>query len=168
MPITPRALAKLRKSCSFEYLGETVNVEYYPAALSDVAAQGKKITAEVNAAQAADDEAAVRQAMLDTGAWLCGILASWDYLEDDGVTMQPITPENMATQLETFSDFIWAVFTAITTSHTAGNASGTPSSGNSKPISSTMASSASEGASRIPSASSSSPDGSREPPVSNG
>lgn len=163
MPLTPSALLKLKKPLSFSYLGETINLEYYPAALGDdMRATAKRLTDEAAAADAAGDEAAQQKTMLDTGAWLCSMLASWDFMQEDGVTMQPITPENMATQLEAFPDFISAVVTAIMNERNRGNASGAPSSKNSADTSSTTDSSASTGASPNPSASSSLPDGSEE------
>ena len=169
MPITPRTLATLRKACRFTYLGETVNVEYYPAALGgDMVAKANQLITAINVAQAANDKAAADKALLDTGTWLCGILAKWDYLEDDGETMQPITPENLAQQMVTFTDFMVAMMTAIGQNHNQGNANGTPSSARSGATSSPTAPSASTMASPIPSASVSSPAGSTEPPVSNG
>jgi hypothetical protein len=168
MPVTPSALAKLRKSCSFEYLGETVNLEYYPAAMgADFAAKGKKLGMELQASAEADD-ATQQDALTRFGEWVCSFLASWDFMEDDGTTPQPITPKNIITLVETFSDFIICVVQAIGANYNQGNAKGTPSSANSRTTSSTTGASGSRAASPILSESASLPDGSMEPPPSNG
>jgi hypothetical protein len=169
MPVTPSALAKMTRSCSFGYLGETVNLKYYPAALGgDFAVKAKALYAELNKAEESGDEAQQQEALLHFGQWMCTFLAWWDFLEDDGETMQPITPENLATQIETFSDFILAVIQCIGNSYNQGNANGTPSLKNSKTTSSMTGALDSRAASPIPSESASSPDGSTEPPPSNG
>jgi hypothetical protein len=169
MPITSVALKQLRKVCTFEYAGESVTVEYYPAAVgADMLATANKLIEQINAAQAANDEAAANTALLDTGTWLCGIIAKWDYMEDDGVTMQPITPENMAAQMMQFTDFMASIMVAIMNHRTQGNANGTSSSVPSAATSSPTDNSASTRESPTISASSSSPDGSTELQVSNG
>lgn len=174
MPITPAALKARVKAITFDYQGDEVNLEYHPAALSpDTADQLKAWLTKANAAETDETTQAV---LLDFGAWVCTILSKWDYMEDDKVTMQPITPENIAAQVQTFPDFILAVLVAIVNDRNLGNANGTPTSGSSgdtsSPVEKLTATDSqvltSAQASLTPSASSSQPDGSTEPPVLNG
>jgi hypothetical protein len=166
MPITPAALRLVRKACSFDYQGSSVHLEYYPAALGP--ATVRELNAWIEQANAATDDESTMRVLLAFGAWVCTLLASWDYLEDDGATMQPITPENIATQVQTFPDFIVQCVLAIVQDRQQGNASGTPSSASSPSISSPTASSDSLTVSQPQSVSSSPPAGSTARPRSNG
>lgn len=137
MPLSLQKLAQRRKACEFEYDGETVHLEYYPAALTpDAATIMNKFMADTNAASANDDEAGAEAALRDFGAWACTVLASWDVLGLDGETPEPITPENIAGYIIRFTDFMLAVFQTILDDRSAKNASGTPQPANSDATSS--------------------------------
>lgn len=124
MPITPAKLATRQKPITFEYLGEPVNVSYFPAAFTrDIMQEMQDWLARINGDGVTEEEG---QAILrDFGAWCCDLIASWDYCEDDGVTPQALTPENLAAQIVQFPDFIIAVLMAIMTDRNQGNATGT-------------------------------------------
>lgn len=166
MPITPSALRTVRKPCGFQYGADTVNLEYYPVAVgADIAATLNSLMAKANAAET---EAESDASLHELGEWLSTVIAWWDYNEDDGETMQPLTPENLAQQVLQFTDFMRSVLIAIIEDRNRGNASGTPSSVNSGATSSPTAPSASMRASLNQSASSSSHAGSKARQHSNG
>lgn len=144
MPITPSALAKRRKAVSFAYGDDTVHLDYYPAAINqESVAALNALQAEAKAAGEREDVDAVDAATLGVGEWLSHVLAWWDYVEDDGETMQPLTAANLAAQMTRFTDFLVAVVSAIMEDRTRGNASGTPSPANSDATSSRTVRSAS-------------------------
>src|SRR5258706_1405581 len=157
IPMTPSRLKLRKKALAFDYDGDPINIEYYPAGI------GPEVVGELKAwmarAQAADGEEESQQVLHDFGAWICTLLASWDFCLDDGVTPQPITPENLAVQLVAFPDFILQVLVAIVNDRTGGKVTGTPSSPPSDGISSPTESGALMTASLTPSDTSSLPDG---------
>lgn len=138
MPITPAKLATRQKPVTFEYLGDPVNVSYFPAAFnSDIGAELKAWVERLQPRDKSDvSEEEARALLREFGAWFCALVASWDYCEDDGVTPQALTPENIATQLVAFPDFILAVLLAIVNDRNQGNANGTTPSNTSDATSS--------------------------------
>lgn len=140
MPITSSILKSRRSALCFDYLGETVNIEYYPAALT--AESIERIVAlekQVNDARDAADESAAYAALDEMAAWVSALLASWDYLEDDGVTMVALTPARLRQALLEFPDFVADVIRAVLRHRMQGNAGGTTPSGRSGATSSRMA-----------------------------
>jgi hypothetical protein len=126
MPLTPAALRARTVEHTFTFAGEPVTVRYRPGAItarSIEALQALRAEAESDAAQA---DTNLRDHQYHTlAAWICEILAGWDFMEDDGVTMQPITPANLARLLRDFGDFIGTVLAEIFRDRAEGNASGT-------------------------------------------
>lgn len=134
MPITPSALRQRRAVCHFEYMGETVTAEYYPASLGpETGPQLKGWIARATVAQERQDEDEARATLYEFGVWICAILAAWDYLEDapdpttGAAVMVPITPERLADEMARFPDFIMAVLVAIIQDRARGNVNGTTS-----------------------------------------
>lgn len=169
MSITSSVLKTLKKHVAFEYCGETVNVEYYPAALGDDSmAQARKLNAQMQAAMSADDEQAIADTSRAIAAWVCTWLAGWDYMLDDNSAPQPITTDNILTQMSTFSDFMQTISRVVMEHKTQGNVSAPDASPSSGAISQPMEHSATITESPTPLESSSPQDGLTEPPVSNG
>lgn len=145
MPITPSVLARRTAACSMEYAGETLHIAYYPAAITQESAQELQTWVEhVTALPDDTSEEQQHAELVPFGAWICKILARWDFLQDDGETMQPITPDNLAAWLIASPDFIASVIVAILQDRARGNASGTtppePSGATSSPVASSTAS----------------------------
>ena len=129
MALTPTKVVSRKNAVALAFAGETVNLEYYPTAISN--SQAGTLRDWVERAQAAS-EADQLAVMTEFGKWLCTILASWDYVEsinEDGTLgpMVPITPDSLAVQLSTYSDFMWAAITAIFQDFQQKNVAGTTS-----------------------------------------
>lgn len=129
MALTPTKVISRKNAVALAFAGETVNLEYYPTAISNSQAGTLKDWVERSQAASEADQQAV---LTEFGKWLCSILAKWDYVEsvnEDGSLgpMVPITPESLATQLSTYSDFMWAVITVIFQDFQGKNVAGTTS-----------------------------------------
>lgn len=169
MPMTPTKLRMITKSVTWTYLDDTDNhLTYRPGLISQqdtqrLAPLGARMTA---AAEPGGDEADGNAALLEFATWVCSWLVSWDFLEDDGETMQAITPEHLADLLLTYTDYIIAAFLAAVQDKNGGKASAPASSeqpgATSSPTATLTSSppSATETDPLSPSASSSSPAGS--------
>lgn len=150
---------------------EAAHITYRPGAFhSGTMDEWNALSEQLNAATT---DADAHAALEGFGGLLCRIIAEWDLLEADGVTVMPLTAARLAEALVAspllFVPFMQTLVQAIAEDMTAGKASGTPRFENSDAISSLMAKSASpSGASRNRSGSSSSRAGSTARPRSNG
>lgn len=136
MPLSASKIQALKKPISFDYLGESVEIAYYPAALNGPAlTRIQDIYQRMDAAQSNPDmtEAEADALMLECGAWVSGTLAAWDYVEDDpalGEVGQPVplTPERIVFELKRFPDFITACVSEVGRDYNAGKTNGASSS----------------------------------------
>lgn len=139
MPLTPNQLLYRRVPVTFDFAGETLHIEYYPAILSGNGIS--QLNAMRERIQAATTDEDVKPILLEFGGWMARLLASWDYLEnpnEDGTPgpMVPLTAERIAAELERFSDFITACATAAVQDYQAGKTDGAASSARSDATSS--------------------------------
>lgn len=129
MPLTPSKIKTMTYPTHFEYMGETVNLSYYPTAIRNTSQT--ELEAWQAHAQAAT-EAEQDTVLVEFGGWVCKILASWDFVEsvnDDGTPgpMMAITPENIAAVSQSCGDFMLRVIEAIFVDFKAKNETGTAS-----------------------------------------
>lgn len=134
MPLTPTKLAERRERVAFPFAGETMTIEYVPAALSDesikamqtMSARIQALEQQLAAATENGDEAAQAAAQTeadtlnhDFAEWVSRVLVWWDYAEyvnEDGSSgpMIPLTPESIMEQSSKYGDFVNAcIFAAV-------------------------------------------------------
>jgi hypothetical protein len=124
MPITPAAIKARIVALNFEYAGETVNLTYRPAAINEKAvARLQKLQDQTQAN--AGDESTGTKIWHELAVYYCELIASWDFLQDDGVTPQPLTVKHVTGLLQEYIDFMGDLLTAIMRHRSAGNANGT-------------------------------------------
>lgn len=94
MPLVATKLDLTRAHVTFEYLGETVHLDYYPDRITP---QRLSYFDDFPQRLAALTTEAEGEAMLlECATWLCEVFAGWDLLEAADGPPMPITPERVA------------------------------------------------------------------------
>ena len=121
MPIRLSDLAKATRPVSFQYEGETCNIEYRPFAITtqmqlaaaSIAMLGKEQAetddADIQRARGVAQAEAVTDALGDYLDAMVALIASWDVLDDHGVPL----PIDRATMALLSLNFIYAMFGAV-------------------------------------------------------
>ena len=142
MPFTPDKLDTRVVTVHFTFGDDETSIKYRPRAFSldkqQAAQKSIERVQELNAVlddpkasakakAAAKDEADALNA--SAAAWIAEILVWWDYVEsfnEDGTPgpMVPITPERVAQELETHTDFVQACLAAATEDYNRGKPNG--------------------------------------------
>ena len=147
MPFTPSKLAQRRVKTTFQFNGEPMSVEYYPAALSDDSLKQRQAltgklqgamkrladTPEEQPEERAAIEAEIESHSLAMAEWIITFFCGWDYFEDTGDEgvqgpMVPLTPDRLLTEMERYPDFVASCVLAILHDFQEGNANGAASS----------------------------------------
>lgn len=118
MPITPQGLKNRTRAITFAFGDFPVNVTYRPAAIPT---NGAALMRDwMTRANAAETEADANAIVLEFAEFVCEVVTKWDYLEDDGETVQALTPENVAAAIQAWPDFILAILVNCITDKNTG------------------------------------------------
>lgn len=129
MPLTPRAIADRKATCTFSYAGEPVTITYYAGRITSltkeaVEAKQAELTTLAERGDAAGEIAARRY----LAAWVLDYLTAWEgvveSVADDG-TPGPLLPLDVETLATLDPDFLIALLRAMVADTQAGKATGT-------------------------------------------